>query len=338
MARLPVPGSDQGSWGNILNEYLLRSHTTDGSLKADTVASSQIVNGSITAAQLSPGATSPLLGSISTASGTAIAGIVNRYDATIAPVAVTLPTVASTNVRLTIIKSDGSANSVTVDGFALANQHASVTYQSDGAGWVPVDYSTGTAQLSKVIVDGVYRPVYDTKTINLQRGKAGDFLVPMGIQYSGVSMTVTANREYALPFWIPTGLRITCVTFFVFTPAAGSQARIGIRADDAGYPGDLLYEAGTLSSATSLWRPVFFTYAPPTNLAWITLKFESGTPAVASGLGVPGLATVALDPWISPLGIPMGNSVVGALPTSFPGPRGTTTGSAGYPFININLG
>src|SRR5690349_11162716 len=33
MARLPVPGSDNGAWGDILNEFLLVEHATDGTLK-----------------------------------------------------------------------------------------------------------------------------------------------------------------------------------------------------------------------------------------------------------------------------------------------------------------
>lgn len=33
MARLPQPGSDEGQWGNILNEYLRVAHADDGSLK-----------------------------------------------------------------------------------------------------------------------------------------------------------------------------------------------------------------------------------------------------------------------------------------------------------------
>jgi hypothetical protein len=34
MTRLPVPGSDSGQWGDILNNYLSQSHNSDGSLKA----------------------------------------------------------------------------------------------------------------------------------------------------------------------------------------------------------------------------------------------------------------------------------------------------------------
>jgi len=39
MARLPTPGADNGTWGNVLNEYLSVSHDTDGTLKASEVAS-----------------------------------------------------------------------------------------------------------------------------------------------------------------------------------------------------------------------------------------------------------------------------------------------------------
>lgn len=39
MARLPVPGGDDGSWGNILNEYLSQSLNTDGTLKTGAISS-----------------------------------------------------------------------------------------------------------------------------------------------------------------------------------------------------------------------------------------------------------------------------------------------------------
>lgn len=33
MARLPTPGSDNGTWGDVLNDFLAQAHNTDGSLK-----------------------------------------------------------------------------------------------------------------------------------------------------------------------------------------------------------------------------------------------------------------------------------------------------------------
>ena len=36
--RLPVPGSDDGSWGTLLNDFLKVSHATDGTLKPAAVS------------------------------------------------------------------------------------------------------------------------------------------------------------------------------------------------------------------------------------------------------------------------------------------------------------
>lgn len=38
MARLPIPGSDDGTWGGILNDYLSVSLDTDGTVKASAIA------------------------------------------------------------------------------------------------------------------------------------------------------------------------------------------------------------------------------------------------------------------------------------------------------------
>jgi microcystin-dependent protein len=52
MARLPTPGSDSGTWGDILNQYLLQSHNSDGTLRDDVVSNANISDGSIDASKL----------------------------------------------------------------------------------------------------------------------------------------------------------------------------------------------------------------------------------------------------------------------------------------------
>lgn len=52
MARLPIPGSDSGSWGAVLNEYLEVSHQSSGALKAGSVSASTIQDSSITKIKL----------------------------------------------------------------------------------------------------------------------------------------------------------------------------------------------------------------------------------------------------------------------------------------------
>ncbi len=40
MSRLPIPGSDAGTWGDILNDFLNQAHNSDGSLKTSALSSS----------------------------------------------------------------------------------------------------------------------------------------------------------------------------------------------------------------------------------------------------------------------------------------------------------
>jgi hypothetical protein len=56
MARLPQPGGDSGNWGNILNDYLAQSIAPDGTLKSDSVGTSQLAPSSVTAGSISDGA------------------------------------------------------------------------------------------------------------------------------------------------------------------------------------------------------------------------------------------------------------------------------------------
>lgn len=44
MARLPQPGSDQGTWGDVLNDYLRVAHMTDGSIRNGAVAEAQLAS------------------------------------------------------------------------------------------------------------------------------------------------------------------------------------------------------------------------------------------------------------------------------------------------------
>lgn len=48
MARLPIPGSDQRNWGDILNDYLSQAHKSDGTLKDDIVSESSLAPAVVT--------------------------------------------------------------------------------------------------------------------------------------------------------------------------------------------------------------------------------------------------------------------------------------------------
>lgn len=54
MARLPQPGGDAGNWGEILNDYLLQAHKSDGLIKDNAVTASALAPNSVTSAALAP--------------------------------------------------------------------------------------------------------------------------------------------------------------------------------------------------------------------------------------------------------------------------------------------
>lgn len=62
MARLPIPGQDEGTWGDVLNEFLSQVHTPDGELKTDAVSADTLQSGSVTSSVLEDGSvTAPKL-------------------------------------------------------------------------------------------------------------------------------------------------------------------------------------------------------------------------------------------------------------------------------------
>ena len=62
MPRLPIPGSDEGSWGQILNDYLSQAHKSDGSLKDNVITANNLdqdLQDKVTAIAGQQGATGP---------------------------------------------------------------------------------------------------------------------------------------------------------------------------------------------------------------------------------------------------------------------------------------
>ncbi len=73
-ARLPIPGSDKGNWGQILNDYLSQSHNPDGTLKAGAVTTPSIQSDAITESKLDPIVRSKLNSSTGTQGATGSQG------------------------------------------------------------------------------------------------------------------------------------------------------------------------------------------------------------------------------------------------------------------------
>ena len=59
MARLPRVGDDNGTWGQILNDYLSQSHTDNGALRPSIVQTTHLENGAVTRDKLAPRSVTP---------------------------------------------------------------------------------------------------------------------------------------------------------------------------------------------------------------------------------------------------------------------------------------
>lgn len=112
MARLPEPGGDVGQWGDVLNEYLEVSHTANGTLKDNIVASANLQNNSVTVAKIAT-TTAPSDGQTLTYTNNSLAWATSSGSGTV-------PDASTSTKGLVQLAGDlsGTAASPTVPGLA----------------------------------------------------------------------------------------------------------------------------------------------------------------------------------------------------------------------------
>ena len=123
MVRLPQPGSDSGTWGQILNDYLSQVHNTDGSLKDSVVTSAAIAPGAVDATVILDGSISEpkldasvqtKLNSVSGALGGVLTGTI--ANAQIVTGAVGASAIASSAIISTKLADDAVTTAKVVNG------------------------------------------------------------------------------------------------------------------------------------------------------------------------------------------------------------------------------
>jgi hypothetical protein len=146
MARLPIPGQDDGTWGDVLNTFLQQSHNTDGTLKPNSISNTQLASNSITTANLQDGSvTAPKLsaaapdpGQLLSYDGTGLAWATGSGSGVV-------PDATTTGKGLVQLAGDlaGTAASPTVPGLAskeptVASGTTSQYYRGDKS-WQTLD-------------------------------------------------------------------------------------------------------------------------------------------------------------------------------------------------------
>lgn len=112
MARKPIPGSDEGQWGEILNSFLDVSHKPDGAIKDDIVSESNLSPAVRTKLNTASGSFAMAAVQVSSAH-TAVANQWVICDTSSGGFNVTLPA-ATNGAWVKVKKQDDSVNAVLV--------------------------------------------------------------------------------------------------------------------------------------------------------------------------------------------------------------------------------
>lgn len=221
--RLPVPGQDNGTWGQILNDFLSVSHNTDGTLKPAAITTAGVES---TANKGAANGYAPLNGAstvpvVNLGTGAASNGTFLRGDGTWAT-----PTAAAANATTSSPGSvqlagdlAGTATAPTVPGLATKAPLASPTFT--GTVTVPAPVNTTDAANKTYVDNQVANGTPDATTaskgkVQLAGDLAGTASSPTVAKLNGVAVSGTpANGKV---------LTATSSTAATWSPATTTDA------------------------------------------------------------------------------------------------------------------
>lgn len=230
MARLPQPGGDSGSWGDILNDYLSQAHNNDGTLKSDTVTAAQIQDGTINETQLS----SAVQTKLNAVAGTPDWNTITNKPAVIAAGA----DAAAAKATLSLTKSDvGLANADNTSDATKNSAAATLTNKTINGGDntlsnIPQSAVTNlTSNLSAKANDNAVvhlagtETITGTKTFTALTNTKEVYVTPTG--GTGTTASVTINNENGQVY----GLTNNAGGTFALYDATHSRAPFVVQSD-----------------------------------------------------------------------------------------------------------
>ncbi|TXG77816.1 hypothetical protein E6P97_00960 [Patescibacteria group bacterium] len=140
MARLPVPGGDNGNWGEVLNDYLSQAHKPDGALKDNSITASAIANDAITEDKLDPIARGKLNG----------AGGVTNLSSSVSATTVTVASDTGTDATIPAATTSAAGVQTAADKTKLNGIAAGATANATDAQLRDRSTHTGSQAISTV--------------------------------------------------------------------------------------------------------------------------------------------------------------------------------------------
>jgi len=218
MARLPVPGSDDNVWGDILNTYLSQSLAADGTIKADTISDTQLAPNSVTTSALAVGAVAET--QLSTAVQTKLnaPAPVESVAGKTGAVTLDISNIASLQAALDQLSSDISAL-----GGRVTTIESSDTATQDAASLATLESDTNTLQSTyrQTVADRLAAATVFTESWQNTSAWTGTGTVLSGRVYS----------SSALSRALPASQRWVVRTTLKTTGVQGRYAYIGVSPD-----------------------------------------------------------------------------------------------------------
>lgn len=193
MPRLPIPGSDEGSWGQILNDYLSQAHKSDGSLKDNVITANNLdqdLQDKVTAIAGQQGATGPVgpVGPSGAAGPTGATGATGPQGPA-GPTGATGPA--------------GPSGATTIDGLEglqdELDSKAAVSHTHSAT-----EITLGTFTLARAIPGTTFDVVYDGTNWSY----AGDVVAARPTARTDLIMQCVNPIDDTIPAWAITGDRL----------------------------------------------------------------------------------------------------------------------------------
>jgi hypothetical protein len=208
MARLPTPGSDDGTWGQVLNDFLAVAHDSDGTIKTNAVDSSAIQDNSVSGTKLQDNS----ITSGKIADGTIVDGDISTGAAIakskLAALNITDSDVSAiseskiTNLTTDLAATEKIANKGTASGYASLDGTTKVPIAQLPTGTSGVTVAAGnhthtfTFSLTSFFKTGALTPTTGTQRLPID----GTYTVVgtrlmVGIAPTGANLVVDVNKN-----------------------------------------------------------------------------------------------------------------------------------------------